>query len=449
MVAENVSITSAEFNTKALELKAEKEKSFEQWIKDGNLEKGANRDWEYTHIVWKQNPPEDKKGKTLPEEEWNRMLLDPGVFKICGFFGVRPKHIDEKVTIDREKGVVEVMMKAELRTILPILYENPRTGETKEIYPVIAEGVGACTTQEKRYKVKWENYNGRGLIAAGFTERDLQDIKKQHPDRLISDDPDIKKCIFYMPDPDAQGALNTLLKMAAKRAEMDAVFQIPEVAQRFSQELDVTDTSLNQEGDRVVTPPAPEEPAPGPSQQQDWDESLSSKIEAKWCLTPKQQRELCRQIMDQSDGLVTRYRAALSVLKIRLEKQDEKEAEEQMPPEQGFTPANQDKPEPMPDEPVGEEPVPEEESRKVSDFVTEEGVEKRKQDQLLYDIESVLENTDAGLDNLDIKEVEGGFNVYPKKFLGDLWQEVMDELKKLFNVSWVRDGKESHWEIRR
>jgi len=252
-----ITLASMEFNTLALEMKARKESGLKKWM-DENLEQGYDKDWEYSHIIWRRAPPPDKR-------DWSAQLLDPGTAKIMGYMGVRPDHVDIKVEFNDETGQGRAQMKALLKTILPILYLNIKTGEPVPYHPVIAEGVGSCTTKEKRFRVKWENYTGRALIAdAGYTVKDLEDLKRMSPERLIKDNEDIKKAIFFMPDPAAAGADNSLLKMAAKRSESDAIFQIPGVAQRFSQELDITETVLNEAGNRVPKQPQQAEPAEEP-----------------------------------------------------------------------------------------------------------------------------------------------------------------------------------------
>jgi len=304
-----ITLASMEFNTLALIAKAEKEKGLKSWM-DENLEQGIDRDWEYTHIIWKKDPPPDKR-------DWSAQLLDPGTAKIMGYMGVRPDHIDIKVEFDAETGRGRAQMKSLLKTILPILYLNIKTGEPIPYHPAIAEGVGSCTTSEKRFRVKWENYTGRGLIAdGGYTVKDLEDLKRLNPDRLIKDNPDIKKCIFFMPDPAAAGADNSLLKMAAKRSESDAVFQIPGVAQRFSQELDIMKTELDEKGNRVPSPVQSEEEP----QEEDWSDELEGKIKAMG-KSPTWIRSQADDIIAKSDGLITTRKAALSVLLKRLNKE--------------------------------------------------------------------------------------------------------------------------------
>jgi len=56
----------------------------------------------------------------------------------------------------------------------------------------------------------------------------------------------------------------------------------------------------------------------------------------------------------------------------------------------------------------------------------------------------------AGIDIslVTIEEEDELVTVTPKRFLGDLWGLVNDEVKKL-GGAWVRQGRESRWEIRK
>lgn len=310
-----ITLASMEFNTLALDMKTRKEEGIKAWMED-NLKQGVDKDWEYSHIIWRRTPPADKR-------DWSAQLLDPGTAKIMGYMGVRPDHVDIKVEFNEETGQGRAQMKSQLVTILPILYLNIKTGEPVPYHPVIAEGVGSCTNKEKRFRVKWENYTGRALIAdGGYTVKNLEDLKKMNPDRLIKDNPDIKKCLFFMPDPAAAGADNSLLKMSAKRSESDAVFQIPGVAQRFSQELDIMDTELNEVGNRVVKQPAPR-PAEAPEEDADTLEALIMDIRMEYPdLEEGWLRAQAAEIMEKSDGLIVSMDSALKVLRKRLKREE-------------------------------------------------------------------------------------------------------------------------------
>ena len=55
----------------------------------------------------------------------------------------------------------------------------------------------------------------------------------------------------------------------------------------------------------------------------------------------------------------------------------------------------------------------------------------------------------AGIDPsiLDINLEEGVIVVAPRRFLGELWGPINDVMKEIGGV-WVREGRESRWEIR-
>jgi len=58
--------------------------------------------------------------------------------------------------------------------------------------------------------------------------------------------------------------------------------------------------------------------------------------------------------------------------------------------------------------------------------------------------------TSAGVD-LSLVEVEDGEDVVtisPKRFLGDLWGPINDAVRAL-GGGWIREGRESRWEIRK
>ena len=56
----------------------------------------------------------------------------------------------------------------------------------------------------------------------------------------------------------------------------------------------------------------------------------------------------------------------------------------------------------------------------------------------------------AGVDLtlVDVDEDEEVVTIRPKRFLGDLWGPVNDAIRSLGGL-WVRDGRESRWEIRK
>ena len=57
---------------------------------------------------------------------------------------------------------------------------------------------------------------------------------------------------------------------------------------------------------------------------------------------------------------------------------------------------------------------------------------------------------EAGIDTtlLNIEDGEEAVLVSPKKFLGDLWAPINETMRSL-GGTWIREGRESRWEIRK
>ncbi|GAI06146.1 unnamed protein product, partial [marine sediment metagenome] len=76
---------------------------------------------------------------------------------------------------------------------------------------VVGTGVGACSTRETKYKYRWVvNPDDWGVPTKGLKRR--QDGK------------------YQVPNPELGDLVNTMVKMAAKRADIDAVQSLPGVA---------------------------------------------------------------------------------------------------------------------------------------------------------------------------------------------------------------------------
>lgn len=224
--------TTPSFDLTSMQLMDEKIKGLAVFMKDV-LEKGVTKDWEHAHVIWKRQAPANP-------EDYKAALLDPGTAKICNYMGVRPRHKILEKEIDEKSGQLRYVIVAELVPYLPTIFFHPQTGEPREVYPIVAEGVGSCTTREKKYKVRWGWQREKNLITVeGYRPKELEDYRTQYPERFVPKEDGQPDNMYYMADSESLGLDNTLLKMAAKRAEMDAVMQLPGVAQRFSQEADL------------------------------------------------------------------------------------------------------------------------------------------------------------------------------------------------------------------
>ncbi|GAG16802.1 unnamed protein product, partial [marine sediment metagenome] len=203
-------------------------------------------------------------------------------------------------------------------TYLPVMYSDPTKGVSTPIYPVVAEGVGSSTTREKRYKVKWEWFKERDLKVEGFTDPDLAKYRENYPDRYREG----TNNLYYMSSAESLGLDNTLIKMAAKRAAMDAVFQLPGVAGRYSQDVDLLEAKTGKR-ETVVQEPKEPEPAESPAEDTDILERLIMDILMEY---PEHSREWvmdqAKQVMESSDGLIVSMDSALKVLRKRLKREE-------------------------------------------------------------------------------------------------------------------------------
>jgi len=165
-------------------------------------------------------------------------LLDPGTFKMMNFFRVRPKHEVLVAEVIREPGeeLVKYVVAAKL--------VHHVTGY------VLAEGVGSCSTDEKKYQYRWLTQS-RLRNEHGYSNDEVERLSfKELPGRSGG-----KFKIYRIRNPEILDLDNTILKMAAKRAEMDGALQLPGVAAVFVQEPPDPSQRKDVEADYRVKPP--------------------------------------------------------------------------------------------------------------------------------------------------------------------------------------------------
>lgn len=158
-------------------------------------------------------------------------LLKPGAEKLCEFygFGITVKKLEE--TADKQTGYY--------RAIVTVALVSKRTGA------IVAEGVGEANTLEGRYRWRWvpEWKLPAGVDKAGLKAEERRD-KSGRP-----------YLMYKVENEDPWALWNTVLKMAKKRALIDAVLSATRSSGIFTQ--DVEDL---QEWIDAGAAPAPEEP---------------------------------------------------------------------------------------------------------------------------------------------------------------------------------------------
>jgi hypothetical protein len=120
-------------------------------------------------------------------------LRDPGASKIANAFNTYPEHI---ILHSREEDDI-------ISYLIQVKLISRNTGE------IVAVGIGACSTLEAKYSFRWvenpEDY--------GYDRTQLRPRKGK----------------FRIPNPEITDLGNTILKMGAKRAEIDACQNLPGV----------------------------------------------------------------------------------------------------------------------------------------------------------------------------------------------------------------------------
>ena len=147
-------------------------------------------------------------------------LLKPGGEKICMLFGLNPEYEFLQTIEDYDKEFFSYNIRCTLF----------RNGQP------VAQGVGSCNSKEKKYryinvdKIP-ENYIGQ---SEEFTDK-------------------YGRVKYKINNPDICSLVNTILKMAKKRAFIDAVLQVASLSEVFTQDIEDMGDFIQQEQDATLT----------------------------------------------------------------------------------------------------------------------------------------------------------------------------------------------------
>lgn len=147
-------------------------------------------------------------------------LLKPGGEKICMLFGLNPEYEFLQTTEDYDKEFFSYNIRCTLF----------RNGQP------VAQGVGSCNSKEKKYRFINvdeipENYVGQ---SEQFTDK-------------------CGRTKYKINNPDICSLVNTILKMAKKRAFIDAVLQVASLSEVFTQDIEDMGDFIQQEQDATLT----------------------------------------------------------------------------------------------------------------------------------------------------------------------------------------------------
>lgn len=143
-------------------------------------------------------------------------LLKPGGEKICMLFGLNPEYEFLQTTEDYDKEFFSYNIRCTLF----------RNGQP------VAQGVGSCNSKEKKYR--YINVDNIPENYTGFSEP-------------ITDKYGRTK--YKINNPDICSLVNTILKMAKKRAFIDSILQVASLSEVFTQDLEDMGDLIQQEND--------------------------------------------------------------------------------------------------------------------------------------------------------------------------------------------------------
>lgn len=129
-------------------------------------------------------------------------LWDPGASQIIGAFNCFP-------------GERRILKFEDTDTKISVCLEVPIV--SRETGLVATTGVGAASTLETKYKYRWVD----DPLQWGYDEDSMKTLKTKL---------DKNKTVYRIPNPEHSELLNTIVKMASKRAEVDAAESLPGVA---------------------------------------------------------------------------------------------------------------------------------------------------------------------------------------------------------------------------
>ncbi len=147
-------------------------------------------------------------------------LLKPGGEKICMLFGLNPEYEFLQTTEDYDKEFFSYNIRC-------TLFRNRQP---------VAQGVGSCNSKEKKYR--FVNVDTIPETYIGQSE--------EYTDKC-------GRVRYKINNPDICSLVNTILKMAKKRAFIDAVLQVASLSEVFTQDIEDMGDFMQQEQDATLT----------------------------------------------------------------------------------------------------------------------------------------------------------------------------------------------------
>lgn len=139
-------------------------------------------------------------------------LWDPGASKIMNAFRCYPRH---KILYHEESDtLITWAIEAEIIS--------------RESQMVVGCGVGACSTREPKYKYRW--VSKEEALRLGYTEPEIDGMKSKKRKFYQEQKPVADVVEYRVTNPEYGEQVNTIMQMAAKRAETDGAKTLPGVS---------------------------------------------------------------------------------------------------------------------------------------------------------------------------------------------------------------------------
>lgn len=151
-------------------------------------------------------------------------LLKSGAEKVNMIFGLYPEYEFMRSDVDFDRGFFDYEIKCTLF----------RNGQP------VAQGVGSCNSREKKYR--YVTKSEQQLAEAGIGTETAVEFTDRYG-----------RTKYRVEDPDIADKANTILKMAKKRAYVDATLQVASLSDLFTQDLEDYDRSFVQESTETMT----------------------------------------------------------------------------------------------------------------------------------------------------------------------------------------------------
>ena len=172
----------------------------------------------------------------IPGTNSKNSLLKPGAEKIAKLLGLADSYEVMDKVVDWDKGLFQYEVRASLTA--------SRTGQ------LISQGVGECNSYESKYRWRQKKHRcptcaketvtkGKREYGGGWICWKKPGVSDGCGDKWPDGTPEIEgQEVGRVPNPDPADQVNTILKMAKKRALVDAVLSVAALSNVFTQDME-------------------------------------------------------------------------------------------------------------------------------------------------------------------------------------------------------------------